>query len=67
MIIRIFTQYKFKSINKLIDLSENIEDFCLNSNLKMENINEVVDSLEQNSKEALILKNIFRNMFQTLL
>ena len=67
MIVRIFTQYKFKSINKLIDLSENIEDFCLNSNLKMENINEVVDSLEQNSKEALILKNIFRNMFQTLL
>ena len=67
MLVRIFTQYKFKSINKLIDLSENIEDFCLNSNLKMENINEVVDSLEQNSKEALILKNIFRNMFQTLL
>jgi len=67
MILRIFTQNKFVSINKLIDLSENIEDFCLNSNLKMENINEVVDSLEQNSKEALILKNIFKNMFQTLL
>ena len=67
ILIRIFSENKFEPINTLINLSENIEDFCNNNKLRMENINVITNSIEQNSKEALILKNIFQNMFKTLL
>ena len=67
ILLRIFIEYKFEPINSLINLSENIDDFCTCDKLKMENINMITDNIEQNSKEALILKNIFQNMFKTLL
>ena len=67
ILLRIFIEYKFEPINSLINLSENIEDFCTSDKLKMENINMITDNIEQNSKEVFILKNIFQNMFKTLL
>ena len=67
LLLRIFIEYKFEPIEKMINLSENIEEFCTCEKLKMENINVITDNIEQNSKEALVLKNIFQNMFKTLL
>lgn len=67
ILLRIFTEYKFEPINTLIELSENMEDFCTNNKLKLENIKAIMNNIEQNSKEVLVLKNIFQNMFKTLL
>jgi len=65
--LRIFTEYKLEPINTLISLSENIEEFCKNDKLKIDDFNIVNENIEQNSKEALVLKNIYQNMFKTLL
>ena len=65
--LRIFTEYKLEPINTLIDLSENIEEFCKNDKLKIEDFNIINENIEQNSKEAFVLKNIYQNLFKTLL
>ena len=65
--LRIFTEYKFEPINTLIGLSENIEEFCKNDKLKIDDFNIINENIEQNSKEAFVLKNIYQNMFKTLL
>ena len=67
ILLRIFAEYKFEPIINLIGLSEKIEDFCTCDKIKMEYITEVTDNLDQNSQEILVLKNIFQNMFKTLL
>jgi hypothetical protein len=67
ILLRIFTEYKCEPINNLIKLSENMEDFCNNNKLKLENIKAIMNNIEQNSKEVLVLKDIFQNMFKTLL
>ena len=67
ILLRIFTEYKCEPINNLIKLSENMEDFCTNNKLKLENIKAIMNNIEQNSKEVLVLKDIFQNMFKTLL
>lgn len=67
IILRIFTENKLDLINTLIELSENIEEFYTSDKLQIENLNIIINTIEENSKEALILKNIFQNMFKTLL
>ena len=67
LLLRIFIEYKFEPLDKMINLSENIQDFCSCEKLKIENVNLITDTIEGNSKEALVLKNIFQNIFKTLL
>ena len=65
--LRIFTEYKLEPINTLIDLSGNIEEFYKNDKVKIDDFNIINENIEQNSKEAFVLKNIYQNMFKTLL
>ena len=67
ILLRVFTEYKFEPINTLIKLSENMEEYCSSNKLKLENIKVLMNNIEQNSKEVLVLKDIFQNMFKTLL
>ena len=67
IILRNFTEYKLEPINTLIALSENIEEFCKNDKMKIDDFNIINENIEQNSKKNLALKNIYQNMFKTLL
>ena len=67
ILLRIFIEYKFEPINKLILLSEKVEDFCSSEQIKMDFLDTIMHNLEQNSKESLVLKKIFQNMIKTLI